>query len=111
MEPNSEAVLQGARRSPVVVKITTVSSPARSIRLADAVAGTQALGEELCAPLYASSSLLGPSVTSAIASRTSVAVAAVASRDAINPQTWPPCAVRIPQTSTYDRRIGIFMAD
>lgn len=55
---------------------------------------TQELADELCAPLYSSSSLLGPSVTSAIASITSFAEAAVATRDAVNLETWPACGVR-----------------
>lgn len=58
------------------------------------VLGTQQLAEELCAPVYSSSSLLGPSVTSAIASSTSFFASAVATRDAANPKTWPACGVR-----------------
>ena len=56
---------------------------------------TQKLANQLCGPLYSSSSGLGASVTADIASRTSVAVQAVATADPINLKTWPPCGVRL----------------
>ena len=65
------------------------------------ILGTQQLAEELCAPVYSSSSLLGPSVTSAIASRTSIFASAVATRDAANPKTWPACGVCTPTIQVF----------
>jgi len=54
---------------------------------------TQSLAAKLCGGLYSNNSILSSSVSSAIASATSVAAAAVAGKDVMNEASYPACAV------------------
>ena len=57
---------------------------------------TANLAQQLCGPLYANNSTLSSSVAAAIASATSVAAAAVSSKDVANPTSYPQCSVSFP---------------
>jgi len=65
--------------------------------LAKAIVAISLLAQEVCNPLYSNTTALGASVTSAIASATAFAASAVASKDATDIKSYPPCAVSLYQ--------------
>ena len=57
---------------------------------------TDLVSQEFCGPLYSSNTSLGSAVSSAIASATSIAIAATAGKDGTDLSSYPLCAVCYP---------------